>query len=195
MTIGAGSAVGRAHEWLSVALQPGCVALDMTAGNGHDTRFLAEKVGCDGRVVALDVQQVAIDKTKALLERHGLSGRANLITGSHADMARILTEAGVDYLHAAVANLGYLPGGDKAIVTEIDSTLVALRAACRLLQPGGRLAVVAYPGHEQGGEECVAVIEWAEKLSSEQWTVYIDPPPETRRPAPRAILVEKIAGA
>jgi predicted methyltransferase len=38
------------------SLQAGDVAVDATAGNGHDTLFLAEAVGPTGRVHAVDVQ-------------------------------------------------------------------------------------------------------------------------------------------
>lgn len=47
-------------------------------------------------------------------------------------------------------NLGYLPGGDKAITTTSETTLVALGAAERILMPGGLISVVAYVGHPGG---------------------------------------------
>lgn len=37
-------------------LRPGDVAVDATAGNGHDTLFLAQAVGPSGTVYAIDVQ-------------------------------------------------------------------------------------------------------------------------------------------
>ena len=44
--------------------------------------------------------------------------------------------------------VGYLPGSDKRIQTEPESTLSALRAASELLKPDGLLLVVAYRGHD-----------------------------------------------
>ena len=53
-------------EVLGRAALPGCVALDMTAGNGHDTLFLAERVAPDGHVYAFDVQESAVAGTSTL---------------------------------------------------------------------------------------------------------------------------------
>jgi hypothetical protein len=68
-------------------------------------------------------------------------------------------------------NLGYLPGGDKAITTRSESTLVALSAACRLLSPQGIITIVAYPGHEGGGHETEQVRHWCEKLDRGRFNV------------------------
>ena len=46
---------------------PGAVAIDMTAGNGHDTLFLAELVEATGHVYAFDVQAAAVEATRAEL--------------------------------------------------------------------------------------------------------------------------------
>ena len=48
----------------SVRTSAPIVALDGTAGNGFDTCFLAELVGKDGRVVAMDLQEDAIQITR-----------------------------------------------------------------------------------------------------------------------------------
>ncbi len=50
-----------------------------------------------------------------------------------------------------IANLGYLPGGDRAIITRSESTLAALDQSLTSLAVGGRVAVVVYPGHAGGG--------------------------------------------
>lgn len=47
-------------------------------------------------------------------------------------------------------NLGYLPGGDKNLITKVDTTLQALQAASNVLQPGGLISIVAYVGHPGG---------------------------------------------
>ena len=53
-----------AQQLLGPLIRPGDIVIDATAGNGHDTLFLAENVGPDGRVLAFDVQAVAIDSTR-----------------------------------------------------------------------------------------------------------------------------------
>lgn len=47
-------------------------------------------------------------------------------------------------------NLGYLPGGDKTIITKPETTLPALEAAKGILMPGGLISLVVYVGHPGG---------------------------------------------
>jgi hypothetical protein len=58
---------------------------------------------------------------------------------------------------AVIANLGYLPGSDHDIVTQIPTTIAALTAALEGLSAGGRLAVVCYVEHPGGRAEAEAV--------------------------------------
>ena len=150
-----------AHRWLAEVVRPGDRVLDATAGNGHDTVFLAELVGRDGHVLAIDLQATAIDETRAHLTETGLVDRVELLQANHADAHEWL--AGRP-LRAAVFNLGYLPGGDHAITTRTESTLHALQVTLDHLEPGGRLVIVRYPGHEEGLRESEAVQEWASAL-------------------------------
>ena len=55
-----------------------------------------------------DIQQEAVEQTKALLEREGL--RAEVYLDSHANMARYVQPETVD---CVVFNFGRLPGGDR----------------------------------------------------------------------------------
>lgn len=59
-------------------------------------------------------------------------------------------ESGLVNSRLVAFNLGYLPGGDKRIITSSASTLLALEAAKDLLLPGGLISVVAYVGHPGG---------------------------------------------
>lgn len=47
-------------------------------------------------------------------------------------------------------NLGYLPGGDKTIITKSETTHLALEAAKRILKAGGLISLVVYVGHPGG---------------------------------------------
>lgn len=47
-------------------------------------------------------------------------------------------------------NLGFLPGGDKEIITKPETTLPALEAAKKILMPGGLISLVVYVGHPGG---------------------------------------------
>jgi predicted methyltransferase len=138
------------HLLLREEISAGDYVIDATAGNGHDTCFLAKCVGAGGRVLAIDIQPQAIESTRARLEAEGLLERVTLHLGSHADLAEIPCEGRP---FAIIFNLGYLPGGDRAIITNTAGTLAALAAAAEILRPGGILAVICYTAHAGGEEE------------------------------------------
>lgn len=142
------------HTLLKGHITPGDLAIDATAGNGHDTCFLAEAVGPSGKVIAIDIQEQAITSTRFRLQQSGLLDRTSLHHGSHADLVEI---AGGGIPSVIVFNLGYLPGGDHSVITRTEGTLAALAASVQILGPGGMLAVVCYPGHPGGDEESAAV--------------------------------------
>ena len=147
----------KAHEIVSRCLKEGNLAVDATAGNGHDTLFLAQQVGDAGRVFAFDIQEQALQATAARLEQAGLGSRVELIHDGHEQMAANLPPHSHGRIQAVMFNLGYLPGGDKATITRAEHSLPALEQARRLLAPGGIISVLAYRGHPGGLEESLAV--------------------------------------
>ena len=56
-----------AAEIIGPALYDGARAIDATMGNGHDTQWLCECVGENGRVYAFDVQREAVERTRERL--------------------------------------------------------------------------------------------------------------------------------
>lgn len=156
-----------AHTLVARSLIPGDLAVDATAGNGHDTLFLARTVGADGRVRAFDIQRAALDATRRRLEKHGVAERVVLIHASNAALAAHLPECARGEVGAVMANLGFLPGGDAGIVTHTMDTLKMLDAAIGVLRPGGVVSVVAYPGHPGGDTEASAVYAWFRARAAE----------------------------
>lgn len=150
-----------AHAQVARVLRPGDVAVDATAGNGHDTVFLAECVGPEGRVFAFDCQPEAIAQTRTRLVEHGVDARVELVLGDHAQLADVVPAARCG---AVLFNLGYLPGGDHAITTSVATTIPALDASLTRLRPGGVLSVVVYPGHPEGAREAAAIERWVPTL-------------------------------
>lgn len=142
-----------AHTVVSASLKPGQAAIDATLGNGHDTLFLAQCVGESGRVFGFDIQAQAITATRQRLQQHGLEHTADLYQLSHAGMLTVIPERYQQNIHAVMFNLGYLPGGDKTLITQSLTTLPAIEAACLLLADSGVITVLAYPGHAGGEEE------------------------------------------
>ena len=55
-------------QFLNNHIKKGGVVADFTMGNGHDTAWLADAVGEEGHVYAFDIQQAALDSTRARLE-------------------------------------------------------------------------------------------------------------------------------
>ncbi len=143
-----------AHELVRLVLRPGDAAIDATAGNGHDTLFLAQAVGVTGHVFSFDIQAEAIVRTRQRLAEAKIEN-VTLHQASHARMGESVTMP----IRAVMFNLGYLPGGDKSVITSRDSTLVALESAKALLQKGGILTVLAYRGHPGGMDEAQAARE------------------------------------
>lgn len=149
----------QAQDALRRVIRPGDIVIDATAGNGHDTRFLAEQVGSTGRVYAFDVQRDALEQTERRLPAE-LRAAVTLLQHDHARLADVLPVAEHGRMAAVMFNLGYLPGGDHRVITQTASTLAALEAARDWLRPGGMLSVIAYPGHAGGAEETRAVSDW-----------------------------------
>lgn len=160
-----------AHHLLRESLRPGDLAIDATCGNGHDTIALAEMVGPDGRVLALDLQPNAVANTRDRCQSAGLADRVIALPGDHRDLTKHWNENFSDPFRpsAIIFNLGYLPGGDKSLITQSDSTLAGLDQARTLLAPGGLLICVCYPGHPGGDTEADAVRQWFAALPGDTW--------------------------
>lgn len=156
-----------AHRFLTEILKSGDRCIDATVGNGYDTAFLARAVGESGQVFGFDVQPEAIESTRARLETEGLADRAILFQECHSRIADLVEGE----VRAVMFNLGYLPGGDKEVITQSETTLAALQSASESLAPGGRLTVVVYPGHAGGDAEADAVESWAGSLEQEKFGV------------------------
>ncbi len=161
-------------------LRPGDLAVDLTAGKGRDTLALANAVGGEGQVLAVDLQDTALAQTELLLKGegcHALRWPADkvlphrpgvyLVQACHSALAGLLDRSA----RAVMANLGYLPGGDPALVTRPETTIAALEKALDLLAPGGRLVVTVYPGHSGGEAEAEAVDALLGALPRSSWMV------------------------
>lgn len=159
-----------AKELLESVIHEGDCVVDMTAGNGHDTHFLAEQVGPSGRVIAFDVQEQAIEETTRRLQAAHVFDWVDLYHESHIHVgARLFAEQRP--IRAGVFNLGYLPGSDKSVTTTGEETLEALRALLPVLVPGGLVVLVIYHGHSEGRRERDAVLEHVSSLPQQDYAV------------------------
>ncbi|MBG29515.1 MAG: hypothetical protein CMI31_14220 [Opitutae bacterium] len=161
--------VEKVHHAMMETLRHGDIAIDGTAGNGHDVEVLAGLVGNSGKVHAFDLQESAIKATKQKLKDSDLLDRCVLHQAGHEKMGALLPPASRGQVRFIVFNLGYLPGGDKSIVTTPANTLAALEISADWLQPDGLLAVTAYRGHPGGMEETSQVEQFVGNLAAENF--------------------------
>ena len=121
---------------LKSTVTPGDHVIDATAGNGHDSLFLAQLVGMSGHVYSFDVQESAIEST--LLRLADWRDNTTVIHAGHETIK--------NYVHAeisaAVFNLGYLPGADHSIITRPETTIKAIESCLKLLKVGGLIVLV-----------------------------------------------------
>ena len=176
-----------AHHLLQRSLQPGDWAVDATVGNGHDTLFLAQLVSTTGRVFGFDVQATAL---KVAAQRVANYPQVTLFHAGHEELATRMPTQATGRVNGIMFNLGYLPGAPKETITHSETTLLALRQAVPLLQIGGLLTLILYPGHVGGDAEAAVVRTFAEAL-----------PPNiavsqyrrlnSRSPAPELLILER----
>lgn len=146
-----------AHQVIQQTIQTGDSVIDATVGNGYDTLFLAEQVGRAGQVYGFDIQQTALNSAAQRLDGHE---QVTLILASHSDMKQHIPREQHGNIKAVMFNLGYLPKGDKSIITQSQSTLIALNAACNLLADNGIITVLVYTGHQGGMDEAHNIEDW-----------------------------------
>ena len=156
-----------ASDHLSRTVKPGDTVVDATMGNGHDTCFLAELVGETGRVIAFDLQAAAVESTASRLSESGLRDRCELYCLGHEHLAEKVSVP----VRAVVFNLGWLPGGDKRITTQWETTRAALEQALALLMPLGICTVCVYPGHEAGEYERRELTAFVSALRPQEYNV------------------------
>ncbi len=162
------SLTARAHQIIETLLDARAIAIDATAGNGHDTAFLAERVK---QVFAFDIQAQAIANTRQRLEQANLLEKVCLFQQGHQTMAEVIPGRLHGQVRVIMFNLGYLPGADKQLITRQQTTLAALNAAVGLLQKHGIITLLVYPGHPGGQEEHLAIKKWLLKWPESEITV------------------------
>ncbi|XP_037472822.1 putative rRNA methylase YtqB [Triticum dicoccoides] len=158
--------------WRSI-VQKGDTVVDATCGNGNDTFALLKMVSDEtgrGRVYGMDIQDSAIDSTSSFLKMAVDSREMELVklfTKCHSRMEEIVPKDSP--VRFVAFNLGYLPGGDKTIITVPETTELALQAASRIVSSGGLISVLVYIGHLGGRDELDIVESFASSLPADTW--------------------------
>jgi hypothetical protein len=120
-----------------------------------------------------------------------LSAYLTLIHDSHANMNNKIPVQLHGKINAIMFNLGYLPGADKSVITQVKSTLIALTIASRILADNGIITVLAYPGHQGGDLETHQVENWCSRLDSRQFEINTIHSPGLNHSAPRLFIIRR----
>ncbi|MDD2400687.1 MAG: class I SAM-dependent methyltransferase [Clostridia bacterium] len=160
-------AIKISHFLLEQFLVSGQTVVDATAGNGNDTLFLSKIVGTSGLVYAFDLQENALKETSELLKKNNCLNQVKIIHDGHENMDKHVNNP----VQAIVYNLGYLPGGNKNIITKKETTLFSIQKGINLLSLGGVISIIVYPGHPGGLEEAICVQSYLKSLSYKIWDV------------------------
>lgn len=81
---------------------PGGIFVDGTLGGGGHTRALAERVGPEGRVIAVDLDGVAVERASTTLAGLPIA----VANASYADIPEVLDEVGVAAVDGVLLDLG-----------------------------------------------------------------------------------------
>ncbi len=178
-----------AHEAVARVVRRGDGVADATLGNGHDALFLCGLIGESGVLYGFDIQNRAVERSRARLAEAAVTCAVHLYTEGHECLsARV--PVGVA---AVMFNLGWLPGGDKSVTTRADTTVSAVSQAVGLIRSGGIVTVCAYPGHAEGTREREAVAAYLSALDARAFAVlrhtFINQPNDP----PEFFLVQRIA--
>lgn len=182
------SHIKQAHDYWKKLLKPGDRAIDATSGNGHDSLVLARLILPEGELFCLDAQEAALTATKARLNAHLSEAQFDKI--SFMKQCHSSLPGASQTVKLIVYNLGYLPGGNKALTTMTETTLKSLEGGLERLTSGGALSITCYPGHLEGAREEAAIQNWVKSLDSKKYfTIYQQA--RTSSKAPSLILVNK----
>jgi demethylmenaquinone methyltransferase/2-methoxy-6-polyprenyl-1,4-benzoquinol methylase len=128
---GAGFEVAHHAEALRLAnVQAGQRVLDVACGTGRGTVGLAQAIGAEGRVDALDLSEAMLGQARTKLEKLGLKDRVHFKQGNARELPY------PDQIFDLVYN-GYMFD-----LIPLDGFSPILKEMRRVLKPGGKLVLV-----------------------------------------------------
>lgn len=169
-----------AHELWAKHLQPGNCAVDATCGNGHDLIYLAElTISAEPakipnplpKLFAYDVQSTALLRAQSRARRALTESQFERVCWLERCHSQIGEAEKTAPLALVVYNLGYLPGGNKELVSRAETTVASLQLAMQKLTCRGAISITCYPRHVQGHREWLAVRSWAGALNPKDWNI------------------------
>lgn len=136
------SAVEYSHNYIINKCNKFDIAIDATAGNGHDSLFLQKLFQ---KVYAFDIQELAIRRCK---EKFKDIKNIELIHDSFVNIDKYVDKK----VDCVLYNLGFLPGSDHTIKTEPEETLKSIEKSYTFLNNNGLIIIVSYTKHDNAAE-------------------------------------------
>lgn len=167
------------HYIIDEFLENKNIAIDATLGNGYDTDFLSKNFN---KVYSFDIQEEAC---RSYSKRK--SDNVEVINDSHHLLKKYVNEP-VDCI---MYNLGFLPGGNKAITTRSNTSLKSIDEGLELLNNGGYMTICLYRGHTEGKEEENIIIPYLIELPKSKFGVMYHEFLNRSKDSPLLIVVEK----
>lgn len=138
----------------ALEIPAGATVADVGAGTGYFTWRLAQRVGPNGKVLAVDVQQMMLDRAAEAVRQHGLTN-VSYVLGTNSNPR--LPDKSVDLVFIAYS------------YHEFSQPEATMAAIARALKPGGRVFVLEFakesrsapaaPTHRMSLEEIRGEIE------------------------------------
>ena len=141
------------HKYIKPLISKEDIVIDMTAGNGNDTLFLANLAK---QVYGFDISDKAIENTKEKVKDFN---NVILIKDNHINVDKYVSSK----VKLAIFNLGYLPGDNEEITTKADETLIAFKKAYELLMNDGYLVITFYLRQNGGLDEYYLLDDYIKK--------------------------------
>lgn len=134
------------------SIQAGQRVLDVACGTGRGTVGLAQAVGPNGKVDALDLTDAMLNQAHLKLEKLGLSNRVILKQGNAQDLP--YPDKAFDLVY----------NGYMFDLIPLDGFLPILKEMARVLKPGGKLVLVNMSKPDERKT-------WYEKIYEKGWAV------------------------
>lgn len=160
------------------------VAVDMTVGNGFDSKNILEILQPE-KLYCFDIQQEALDNSKILLEKYL---NCELILENHKNFDKFVKE-NIDF---AIYNLGYLPKGDKNITTNAEDVEESLKKLLGKLNSKGIIFITFYIGYSAGQIESLEVSKFIQKLNQKEYTILKFTFENQKNNPPYVVMIQKI---
>jgi 16S rRNA (cytosine1402-N4)-methyltransferase len=119
------------HEAVdALTLQSGATAVDATLGAAGHTRLIADAIGAEGTLIALDADAYAVNAARDVLSKR--CREMHLVNRNFRELREVLGELGIEHVDAILADLGWRQeqfggaadvGGGKGFSFRMDEPL------------------------------------------------------------------------